>query len=114
MYALSFDQQFAKQFSVRAGIGSGGIDHTIGPTGSLLISYLTGTVHKLEISFGYVSSLKTAGFGTSLFIGYRFQPQEDGISLRFAVNPMLAGSAPSSFGSVGNYNGIQIALGYSI
>ena len=112
MHAITCDQFFADNVSARFGIGTGGVDRVKGPAVSFMMNYMFGDLHKLEVSFGYAAPLKSSGYGTAMFIGYRFQPKESGFSVRFAVNPSLTGRPLTAFGGDSNYNGIQIAFGY--
>ncbi|MBI4427856.1 MAG: hypothetical protein HY562_01930 [Ignavibacteriales bacterium] len=112
-HAITCDQFFAENVSARFGIGTGGVDRVTGPAASFMVNYMFGNLHKLEVSFGYAAPLKSSGYGTAMFIGYRFQPKENGFSLRFAVNPSLTGRPLTAFGSDSNYNGMQIAFGYA-
>ena len=114
LISLSYDRALGEQITLRGGIGFTpyiSSPKRLIPSFPVTVNYLHGNIHKLELSFGFCWDIVYAGPLPIMMMGYRYEPLDNGLAFRFAVNPLF--SLRQSYSYAGEiHREMQFAVGY--
>jgi hypothetical protein len=117
LYSVNYDRLLSPSVSGRVGamfISYGEVGVTLVP---VMVNYLRGNNHKVELGVGPVfiiasadfdgfGSLESAGVGGTATFGYRYQPKKRGFNFRVGFTPIVFG------GEVFPSGGLSVGFGF--
>lgn len=99
--SLNYERALAPNLSARVGLGP------LGPTGTLMLSYLSGTgSHRLETGGGLLLRAGSSNVLGTATMGYRYQRPTGGPLFRAGFTPLVGG------GGVAPWFGISFGVGF--